>query len=176
MNEIVQAEKANFPFKGLCEALGCSRSGYYAWAERQTIAPTEKQLADKQLETEGELAFNKSRSTYGRPRLLRARVSGGRRVGHNRLRRVMLRLGIAGKRRRRFKVTTDLKVALARRAETPGLMHPSDRGSQCAATEYRNALRARGFALSMSRAGDCYGNAVVDGFNDRSNKSSSTVR
>jgi putative transposase len=57
-----------------------------------------------------------------------------------------------------------LRMALARRRPAPGVLHHSDRGSQYACTEYRALLAAHGLAASMSRAGDCWDNAVVESF------------
>ncbi len=60
-----------------------------------------------------------------------------------------------------------LEMALARRTAPHGLVHHSDRGSQYAAKGYRDVLKACGATVSMSRAGDCYDNAVVESFNDK---------
>jgi transposase InsO family protein len=62
--------------------------------------------------------------------------------------------------------TDALDMALARRDPPPdaGLVHHSDRGVQYACGAYRDRLAARGIACSMSRAGDCYDNAVVESF------------
>ena len=51
-----------------------------------------------------------------------------------------------------------LRVALGWRDPDPGLVHHSDRGSQYAAHDYRNVLKARGIPVSMSRKGDCWDN------------------
>lgn len=54
--------------------------------------------------------------------------------------------------------------ALATRRPTAGLIHHSDRGSQYASHEYRGVLRRHQAAQSMSRAGDCFDNAVAESF------------
>lgn len=59
---------------------------------------------------------------------------------------------------------TALERALAVRQPMAGLVHHSDRGSAYASHAYRAALEARGIAASMSRAGDCWDNAVVESF------------
>lgn len=59
---------------------------------------------------------------------------------------------------------TALERALAVRQPTAGLMHHSDRGGGYASHAYRAALDARGIEASMSRAGDCWDNAVVESF------------
>jgi putative transposase len=57
-----------------------------------------------------------------------------------------------------------LQRALDARRPSAGLTHHSDRGSQYASHEYRNVLLAHQVACSMSRAGDCYDNAVAESF------------
>lgn len=57
-----------------------------------------------------------------------------------------------------------LRMALEQRRPSPGLLHHSDRGSQYAAGSYQSLLRRSGVEVSMSRAGDCFDNAVVESF------------
>ena len=57
-----------------------------------------------------------------------------------------------------------LRMALAARHPAPGLVHHTDRGCQYTAGAYGAALAARGIAASMSRAGDCYDNAMAESF------------
>jgi transposase InsO family protein len=52
--------------------------------------------------------------------------------------------------------------ALQSRSPQPGLIHHSDRGSQYAASCYRQVLAKWGLAQSMSGAGNCYDNAVAE--------------
>lgn len=58
-----------------------------------------------------------------------------------------------------------LRVALGWRDPDAGLVHHSDRGSQYAAHDYRDVLRARGITVSMSRKGDCWDNAPMESAN-----------
>ena len=58
-----------------------------------------------------------------------------------------------------------LDVALGWRDPDAGLVHHSDRGSQYAAKDYRNKLKARGITVSMSRKGDCWDNAPMESVN-----------
>lgn len=57
-----------------------------------------------------------------------------------------------------------LRMALERRQPTEGLLHHSDRGSQYASQDYRDLLKGAGIQISMSRAGNCYDNAVQESF------------
>lgn len=57
-----------------------------------------------------------------------------------------------------------LDMAVRRRRPSPGLLHHSDRGCQYTSTEYRDVLAALGVAVSMSRKGNCWDNAVAESF------------
>lgn len=57
-----------------------------------------------------------------------------------------------------------LERALAGRAIGRGIVHHSDRGIQYCAKEYVSRLLERGFAISMSRAGNPYDNALAESF------------
>jgi len=57
-----------------------------------------------------------------------------------------------------------LDMALAQRRPPRGLTHHSDRGSPYASHAYRARLAAAGMICSMSRAGDCWDNAMVESF------------
>jgi putative transposase len=61
-------------------------------------------------------------------------------------------------------VLTALHRALKTRRPTAGLIHHTDRGSQYASAKYRRVLVDHEVASSMSRAGDCYDNAVAESF------------
>ena len=57
-----------------------------------------------------------------------------------------------------------LAMALGARRPAAGLVHHTDRGCQYTAAAYQAALAARGVTVSMSRAGDCYDNAMAESF------------
>jgi putative transposase len=57
-----------------------------------------------------------------------------------------------------------LRMALVTRRPPPGMLHHSDRGSQYAGGAYQALLAAHGIVPSMSGAGNCYDNAVVESF------------
>jgi putative transposase len=106
MFELVDAEKAQFPVGVLCETLGVSRSGFYAWKTRPR---SEASKSDERLAVEIAAAHKRSRNTYGSPRVHRALRKKGRRVGRKRVERVMRERGLVGAQKRRFRRTTDSK-------------------------------------------------------------------
>jgi transposase InsO family protein len=57
-----------------------------------------------------------------------------------------------------------LTMATQRRRPAAGLIHHSDRGSQYAAGDYRDILRAAAIVQSMSRKGNCWDNAPMESF------------
>lgn len=57
-----------------------------------------------------------------------------------------------------------LEMALKQRQPKPGLLHHSDRGVHYAGRRYQELLRRHGVRSSMSRAGNCQDNAVVESF------------
>jgi putative transposase len=61
-------------------------------------------------------------------------------------------------------VVQALQMAIAQRRPSPALIVHSDRGSQFACLEYRQALAAHRLVPSMSRRGNCYDNAFIESF------------
>jgi transposase InsO family protein len=59
-------------------------------------------------------------------------------------------------------VNAALRMALERRRPGEGLIHHSDRGSQYAAAIYQTLLSSHQIQPSMSRAGCCYDNAMME--------------
>jgi transposase InsO family protein len=101
---LVEAEKANYPVGVLCEVLGVSRSGFYAWQKRP---PSERSKRDAQLAVEVAAAHQKSGKRYGSPRVHRKLRKNGVRVSRKRIERLMRERGIVGRQKRRFRRTTD---------------------------------------------------------------------
>ncbi|HEX8822873.1 MAG TPA: IS3 family transposase [Archangium sp.] len=102
--EFIEAEKAHFPVDFMCQQLGVSRSGYYAWKERPE---SERHKADRALAEVVTAVHQESRGRYGSPRVhaeLRAR---GQRVSRKRVARLMRQHEMVARKRRRFVRTTD---------------------------------------------------------------------
>jgi len=100
----IEADKVNWPVLVLCTVLGVSRAGFYAWLGR---APSAKAKADAELGWVIAEVHERSRSTYGSPRVFHALKARGFRVGKKRVERLMRQNGIFARRKRRFRKTTD---------------------------------------------------------------------
>ena len=227
----MDAEKAEYPVTVLCDALGVSSSGYYAWLKRGKSS----RERNNEVLTERILQIHReSRGTYGSPRILVELRAQGQRVGKRRIARLMQRQGIRVRKRRRWvPKTTDsnhnlpvapnlldrnfqqtaanqawvedityvrtdegwlylatlldlfsrkvvgwsmsdridrvlalnaLDMAVKNRRPGAGHIHHSDRGSQYASNDYREALKSHRMVVSMSRKGNCWDNAVAESF------------
>lgn len=97
------------PIGRLCALLEVSRSGFHAWKGRE---PSARSRADSRLAVELRARFTRHRGKYGRPRLTADLRAAGFAVNPKRVRRLMLREGLAARRPRRFVRTTDSRHAL----------------------------------------------------------------
>ena len=57
-----------------------------------------------------------------------------------------------------------LRMAIAERKPSPGIIHHSDQGVQYASTEYVDKLKSHGFEISMAQTGNPYENARMESF------------
>lgn len=104
MNFVAKLSR-EYPVRLLCEIANVSVAGFYAYRARD---PNRKCRNADLLEAVKTL-HNASRGTYGRPRLLRALRADGWECSSERLRRLMLKHGIASKHRRKYRATTNSK-------------------------------------------------------------------
>jgi putative transposase len=99
----VEQEKARYPVRVLCRALGVSPSGFYAWRSR---GPSARERSDAALAAEIRRSHARSRGTYGVPRIWADLAEAGHRVSRKRVARLMRADHLAGVHRRRFVRTT----------------------------------------------------------------------
>jgi transposase InsO family protein len=99
----IQAEKAVFPVTVLCRVLGVSRAGFYA-AQRRPVAA--RVIDDARLAVQIAAIHRASRRCYGSPRVHAELQAGGQGTSRKRVARLMRRAGLAARRRRAFRVTT----------------------------------------------------------------------
>lgn len=93
----------------MCEAVGISTSGYYAWRKRK---PSHRQHLDQTLLVRIRAYFSQSKQTYGSPRITRDLREEDHKANRDvcsrhRVARIMRSHGIVAIQRRRFRKTTD---------------------------------------------------------------------
>jgi len=84
--------------------LRVSPAGYYAWAARK---PSQHARGDARLAVVIAAAHERSRKTYGSPRIAAELRAQGERVSRKRIIRLMQRQQLRGRVRRRYRCTTD---------------------------------------------------------------------
>jgi putative transposase len=99
----IDVEKANYPVSLLCRVLKVSRSGYYEWRDRP---PSKRATEDAQLTERIKEIHNRSRQTYGYPRVHAELRALGVRCSRKRVARLMRKAGLRGCMRGRKKRTT----------------------------------------------------------------------
>jgi putative transposase len=105
---LVDRAKAEFPVQRMCNLLGVSTSGYFAWKTRPACR---RQREDMVLLAYVRSAFALSNRTYGSPRMTRELQDEGLEVGRRRTARLMRDNGLRARQKRRFKRTTDSEHA-----------------------------------------------------------------
>ena len=102
----ISAERAhcNHPVSLMCELLGVSESGYWAWCTRP---PSDRELSDAWLTERIRAIHAASIGRYGSPRVHRSMLAReGIHVGEKRVARLMALAGLQGAHRRRRKGCT----------------------------------------------------------------------
>lgn len=151
----VEQEKARYPVRILCTALGVSPSGYYAWRSR---GPSARAVSDADLAAEIRRSHARSRGTYGVPRVHADLAEEGHHVSRKRVARLMRRDGLAGVHRRRFVRTT---IRDEHAAPFPDLV---DRDFSA---EGPDRLWVADITELPTRSGSCYLASIVDAWSRR---------
>lgn len=104
--EWIGGQREAYPLAVMCEALNVTRAGYYAWRKRRDGPAGPRAARREQLAERVRAAHERSRRTYGSPRVYHELRAGGVAVCENTVAKVMREQGIRSKVRRRFKVRT----------------------------------------------------------------------
>ena len=100
----IEAEKADFSIKFMCERLGVTRQGFYAWRKRP---PCQRRIEDAAYTAVIKRIHTESRCTYGSPRIHAELADDYNiRCGRKRVARLMRTAGIQGCHRRKKAWTT----------------------------------------------------------------------
>ncbi len=95
--------RKEYPAKVLCDTLGVSLSGYYAWKKRPMSAHCREDsiLADQIQE-----AYQSCRQVYGSPRIYAELQAQGMSCSRKRVARLMRERGLCARRRHQKTITT----------------------------------------------------------------------
>jgi len=99
----IQAHEGEFTLVLMCRVLTVSRTGYYAWRSR---APSAHAAADTRLRVAIRAIHAESHQRYGSPRIHRELRVRQWSCSRKRVARLMRLDGLRGKRRRRYRCTT----------------------------------------------------------------------
>ena len=100
----IQRHRGEFEVRLMCRVLKVSRSGFYA--SRKSV-PSARARTDERLRVKVRAIHKMSRGRYGSPRIHAELQERGERVSRKRVARLMGEEGLRGKKRRRYKVTTN---------------------------------------------------------------------
>ena len=119
----IDAERAHLPVSLLCRMLEISRSGYYAWRERP---PSRRSHQDAALAEKVREVHERSRETYGYPRVHAELRALGVRCGRRRVARLMREAGLRGCLRGRRRCTTRRDASAAPAPDLVGRKFAAD--------------------------------------------------
>ena len=100
----IEEHRDAYPAARMCRLLNVSRTGYLQW---RTRPPSDRALANAALDAQVAVIHAEARQSYGRPRIVRVLQAQGKSVGHERVRRSLLRQALRPVYRKPYRVTTD---------------------------------------------------------------------
>ena len=100
---MVDEYRKEYPVSVLCESLGVSLSGYYAWKKRPV---SQHQREDQQLAEQIQAVYHSCRQVYGSPRIHAELREQGVASSRKRVARLMREQGLSARRRRHKTITT----------------------------------------------------------------------
>ena len=103
----MSANRAVYPIRRMSHVLEVSPSGFYAWRKRP---PSKREQADEMLTQEIKKIHQKSKGTYGAPRIHAELLEQGWHVGRKRVARLMRTEGLRGLSRRKVPRTTQRRA------------------------------------------------------------------
>jgi putative transposase len=107
---MIKELSVDYPVKDSCLSLGVSRSGYYRWLKS---SPSQRQGEENRLRQEITAIFEQNRKRYGSPRVTQALRVAGKRVGKNRVARLMRQHHLIARPKRAFRPKTTVASGAA---------------------------------------------------------------
>ncbi|WXJ94324.1 IS3 family transposase ISCce3 [Neomoorella carbonis] len=102
----IREHTGTFRVETMCRVLKVSWTGYYRWLKRPV---SQRRIQDEIIKEQIVNIYNKTRKTYGSPRVQKQLGREGIHCGKKRVERLMREAGIQAIQKRKFKVTTDSK-------------------------------------------------------------------
>ena len=102
-SQFIEHHKQEFPIIAMCNVLGVSESGFYAWRKRPACQRTRE---DAQLRQEIRQVFLTHRGRYGSPRIHMELKDQGRSISRKRVARLMREAALSARRKQRRVLTT----------------------------------------------------------------------
>jgi putative transposase len=93
---VIEAEKATYSIKRMCELLEVSRSGFDNWRKSRDSGPTPAQRRRAELDAKVATFHAASDGVYGAPRILADLRADGERVSRKTVAASLRRQGLAG--------------------------------------------------------------------------------
>jgi putative transposase len=100
----IERHRDDYTVARMCRQLDVSHTGYLQWRKRR---PSDRATANAALDAEVAAIHARGRQSYGRPRIVRVLHAQGVTVGHERVRRSLLRQALRPVYRKPYRVTTD---------------------------------------------------------------------
>jgi len=101
--QFIEQHEQEFPVVVMCNVLGVSESGFYAWRKRSA---SQRRREDAQLTREIEQVFDQHQGRYGSPRIYRELKDQGRKISRKRVARLMREAELSASRKRSRALTT----------------------------------------------------------------------
>lgn len=106
--QFIEAHRDEFPVTRMCQVLGVSTSGYYAWRSRPVSA---RKMANQELVDQIKVIHVESYQTYGSPRIYQELKENGVACSESRVARLMRQNGIQARQVKRYRATTQRNQA-----------------------------------------------------------------
>jgi transposase InsO family protein len=101
---LIHSERDAYPITVLCRVMHVVRSGYHTWAVR---GECDRVRQDRVLSVHVTAAFERSRRTYGSPRIQTELREEDLRIGRDRAARIMRENDLVARRKKAFRTTPD---------------------------------------------------------------------
>jgi transposase InsO family protein len=108
----IDRHKKRWPMSLLCEVLGVSASGCHQHQQRQCKSSNKRTISNDALLAHIKAIHTEVKGEYGWPRMHKALLTQGLRVGKERVQKLMQQYGIRARHKRKWIATTDSKHKL----------------------------------------------------------------